>query len=898
MQGYDEYFDLFCRVRDNHNLLTAAIKEAKNQDLYIVQPNFGAKETELDLAYEKFMSMTKPFRRRADWITLEYFGMTNQTIYDISKLECLRYRVPDIVMNNSVGSGDIPVLESNNEILTEIINFNKKCNKFHYGLARNGKVPPDKTINTSFNDYDKLYKVADPATFEKQNGGICWDFVAYEAKYFQNKFPSVPTKAYYVVWDKEPDYPTHTFLCFNIDSIWYHFESSFSKIKGIWKSDKINDHISHVLQNMGIDPKYRYEVREYNPLDTKTYGMNSNEYMNYMNTQKKLNVPYNSKSIPVKITSSNINESYVAASDDINMDDLITKVTINRDMLDTQGMYWENETGFILLPCHIYTNVDSLDRMWEAFNLMILKHRRVSDWKCQELYGFTNQKYYEWLKAKLLKAEPVQQNTPINIYEFYTIRNYISKLIESDDTTRLDLAENLVNLSGLVDTYDGIISGDIISDAIDKYDGLTNNLATIDLTMNDLPPYTPDEMIDMGVNSMNQTNAEDIGLAGQWFNEYREYFNTGIKTEEFIKLNKERIHKLEEMHEFNNYDRKAMLELGWDSNFKFTPTNRTLADRRIHAILSERMNTTQIIDISDLEINESTIDNIDPIDKFKDKRPIFIALEEGKSLVSPLIRKKTGSVYSHCLLSFDPSMEQMYSYGVYGSGKKDLRGGFTIESIKDKNKDKSSKFKVYAIFVNNKTFDKIKTNVQWFIEHQKQTMYSWAKLFKYVFHIKSDPTKPNMICSEFVDKILKMADIDITNMDSSFVAPSDIDKIYKRASKIYTVYNDTLGNYSAKRINSLLNRLFNTAKMYTEANISIFNENTFMSYTRQNIRNIDMLRELSKIYINENNNLHLNSNISTIYTRLISPSLYLEEDTYSKIKSNNIITLDLIKPID
>ena len=101
------------------------------------------------------------------------------------------------------------------DVLQDIISFNNKMNKdFKYGLAINGAI--DSKRNISSEDYDKLYRVVNAKQFEKQQGGVCWDYVIYEADYFKKNFSSVKIKAWYIIWDKQPDYPTHTFITFKM----------------------------------------------------------------------------------------------------------------------------------------------------------------------------------------------------------------------------------------------------------------------------------------------------------------------------------------------------------------------------------------------------------------------------------------------------------------------------------------------------------------------------------------------------------------------------------------------------------------------------------------------------------------------------------------------------------
>ena len=56
----------------------------------------------------------------------------------------------------------------------------------------------------------------------------------------------------------------------------------------------------------------------------------------------------------------------------------------------------------IILPTD---SLEDLENDWIAFNSMIKKHRRESDWKCIELFGATNQDMYERYKSEYLKAD-------------------------------------------------------------------------------------------------------------------------------------------------------------------------------------------------------------------------------------------------------------------------------------------------------------------------------------------------------------------------------------------------------------------------------------------------------------------------------------------------------------
>ena len=77
------YKDLFKLIQEPEfaKKRAQAVEDAKSQDLYIMDP-METNPDEIGKQWDNYMSMTKPFRRRADWITLEYLGLNNQQIYE------------------------------------------------------------------------------------------------------------------------------------------------------------------------------------------------------------------------------------------------------------------------------------------------------------------------------------------------------------------------------------------------------------------------------------------------------------------------------------------------------------------------------------------------------------------------------------------------------------------------------------------------------------------------------------------------------------------------------------------------------------------------------------------------------------------------------------------------
>lgn len=575
--------------------------------------------------------------------------------------------------------------------------------------------------------------------------------------------------------------------------------------------------------------------------------------------------------------------------------DVLNSYTIDEiAKANEKAVEFMNETNiFMLCPVLEINSIPELEEAYGMYNAMIHIHKRKSNWKMEELYGITNLDYYTYMYHMLSRFDtekksyngiPAISESNRSLLEFS--KRYLNNLVEMDDITPNDIAECISNIIDIPGMYEGIIGGDVISDALDKYDGLTANVPTIDLDVSDLPMYTPDELIDMGIYSGN-----DVVDNSEWFSEYCDYFYSGICSESFLKHNMERIRILEKWS-YGLQDINAF-EYGWNPYVPFNGENRSKADRRIESILRENMNTTSFIDLRGFETNNIPEVKLEAEENKSRLNPVFIVMEEGKTpIFSDLVRKASKGIYSHAMISFDSSLENLYSYGMEGSVR--MLGGFIMENIK--NKPKNAMLKVYAFFVNNDIFETMKKNIEWFKENQKKTIYSWHKLFAYAFNIPTSSDNIDFICSEFVDKMLKVAGIDLTKNYSNLIAPNDIDRAAKKNRKVYTIFSDKIANYNQAKIDKIVARVSKKAKPIRE--FSLYNStsttSSITSFTRIASRDMTVLSELNYCVTHRNT---VDSRIKEMYNRLIEPCLEAREIPVKITKQGDIIIRNLT-PID
>lgn len=518
---------------------------------------------------------------------------------------------------------------------------------------------------------------------------------------------------------------------------------------------------------------------------------------------------------------------YIPPNNEVpDMENLIANIE-DFELKRQEAEEYMRQTGYIILIPGVYADLDSLEHAYYAFQSMIHRHREMSNWKAMELFGMTNDQLYISIRRYLDLQDGseidlgIDPNAKSYISEMGAIRKYFTKVIQEGDITNHELEVGLDRLqASQVEGYDKIVSKQIAVDMQDMFDGLSQNIpsATIDYT--DLPAYTPDELIDLGVykggDPESPTGGDDMVMGGKlfnekWFDEYCTFYQTNIMTEEYNELNKERIHRLERMYSRPVEERKSnlwyetVLSLGWNPNAEFSPVNRVINDGFMLEHYQKMVNHYDIVDISQESVSPYT-ESFDSTTTFQ---PIFIVLSSGKGAFSDLIKGITNSNYSHAMLSLDPSLHRCYSFGMDFKVKK--TGSFIIEDVPKKFKDNF--IRVYTIFVSSKIYETIKKNVEWFVENQKKTIYGWRNLISYLFRVPWERDHA-MICSQFVDRMLKLGHIDFTKKSSSLIAPADLDRMAIRSKKIYQLFKDKANKWNPDKMMTKIKSILSRDRTY------------------------------------------------------------------------------------
>lgn len=514
-------------------------------------------------------------------------------------------------------------------------------------------------------------------------------------------------------------------------------------------------------------------------------------------------------------------------------------------------------------------SIDELESEYHEYEMMTNDMKMDSDDLCMSIYGMTNPERYDKLKRKFLGESAIikdENNSPDEIIE-QRMRAVISAkewmktslyflIIPTDSLEDLELQYSNfqrmtpeqqrtisdpkeLELFGCTnqEMYDRIKSTLVeLSSTKEPTDNhIVSETNTLDINADEidyLPMLTPEDMEDLGVfgssnyySDISDNNEIADGISSKkWFDEYKS-FTKGIRTENFDLYNKYRLNTLNRLYvnyedikesgdiEIINKRKQSILELGWNPECDFNIVNLEKAKIRTLNRVNDIYSGFKIIDLSKLVESEDGVNIAVNENKIrgKDLYPIYVVLTYTDTVFANITKTVTKAVYTHAAIGFDSSLKKLYTYNL-------TEGGFGTESI-DKYKNLSDKciVSVYALFLDKKDNIKLKDKLDHFIEIKKDTKYNIKGLFTLLGGIPVSSGN-NMICSQFVDHMLKTININITKKDSSLVTPKDLE-IGMNNKYIYNIYNGSPRNYKTSKVSSYMNKLTELTKYVKESTL-------------------------------------------------------------------------------
>lgn len=147
----------------------------------------------------------------------------------------------------------------------------------------------------------------------------------------------------------------------------------------------------------------------------------------------------------------------------------------------------------------------------------------------------------------------------------------------------------------------------------------------------------------------------------------------------------------------------------------------------------------------------------DPINESTDDRtlyPVYVLCVHTGTLLANAIKKATGSHFSHCTISFDSSLKNMYSFGRKTKLTELSNGSFVKESIHiPPYTNEGVTYALYCIPVTSSQLAAMKKRLEYFVKNKTKFRYDFAGLFKNFFGIADNPEQ-RWFCSRFVADII------------------------------------------------------------------------------------------------------------------------------------------------
>lgn len=469
--------------------------------------------------------------------------------------------------------------------------------------------------------------------------------------------------------------------------------------------------------------------------------------------------------------------------------------------------------------------LSNLEKSFTKFNSQTHDHKNDSDDKCREIYGMSNIERYNKLKADALKFKSVKT---------------VEKVVSTDNET--------------LDSSQVQHLGEFVSQVYDNMQ-VVNEIEKLKVNkhkrFNDTPYFTPTELIDMGVHGNHNfysNEPDNDGLitnvkVATWFDSYKDMCMDHI----FEDYRKDWIDTLDMLYsDFENIKssgdeekilarKQSILDLGWNPEIQFNRKNRLKASKRVSKILDETIPRDIFINLNDIAEEDDIVE--EQITK-QTHKPVLLIFTQGKTpVVSQGIKLFTGSSYSHASISFDPELNEVYSYNMRGENF-----GFVRENLSS---FKDNIISVMAFFAPNHIVESLKNKINDFKDNK--TTFDLRIFFNKILHIdhKVSKNEYNQVCSTFVDTVLKSGGINLVG-DIEIPDPGQLYNASKSVpNKIIEVFNDIATKYNGKTVKKKLNTLYN--KKYISIEEALLIDVTLRNATKDDMDNRSINEVLSDI---------------------------------------------------
>ena len=211
-----------------------------------------------------------------------------------------------------------------------------------------------------------------------------------------------------------------------------------------------------------------------------------------------------------------------------------------------------------------------------------------------------------------------------------------------------------------------------------------------------------------------------------------------------------------------------------------------------------------------IDILQEDVKKIDADEGYgADLRPVFIVLLYSDTTFDHIAEKFVKNQdYWHAAISFGPALTHCYSFSFGEANANKFKGGLSFENIKMYSQHDTGTMEVNCIFLDEEKFKDLKEVLNYYIKNKEKTKYSFINLVYSLFGKKTkNGTKFNLVCSTFVDTILKSVNIDLNKgKQTNLVKPDDLKKS-KENKKQFKLFEGKIIKYKVEEIKKKVEKL-------------------------------------------------------------------------------------------
>lgn len=611
---------------------------------------------------------------------------------------------------------NVSALESVRQYATGIPGDIRKLNdelneNYTYGVVHNGKVITGDTLEKSF-DFGKDYRSLSLKDFSYYHTGVCWDYVHYEATWFESH--GYKHEEYYIECkDKNYDLPTHTFLLFTLpDSTkTYYFESSWYDYRGIEefssKQDALDTILGRHMKLVGVASKRNTICVRFDATSRRLEHLRCDEYMIIASRRKTFLL-----SIPASVTEACNNVSMA-----------------RKFVAEVRRIAKKYDANYFIVT-------DGASGTSNDGNPAVNHARRVhEEWERE--HGF----------------DPDEDGSKGNESYVFSQDDIVKDLdkFESGES-------NILLVTGLSRAGKTTLSKDLAK----KYDA-----EVIEIDMIDDPNFIVEKPSDIRIHGkiydewLNNTSDGKAWATLLFYDTEKSNINTEpsiIERSRFIgkfikwaidycNKHKERKYIIEGLQLFEDLSPEDI------SGIPIIIKGTSMLKSYLRRYKRKGLFKTYLLWEKNLkELRDKTVAMEEAHYSKENCCPVYIVLMHSGTLLSNIIQKFTNDEFSHACISFNSNLTPMYSFGNKKVGGIDA--GFTMQSPSSEFfTTKKAYYKVYVMYVSKDAYDKMRENLEGFIQKRNTLKYDLFNLLS-VWRGKPSEDSKKFFCSRFVMQVI------------------------------------------------------------------------------------------------------------------------------------------------